>query len=122
MKEICTMTSSTSEPTQVPAKQITTTDSASQASRVGRKRDKPTAIAQSKTRPARSRAGTKTAKIVRLLQRPGGASLAELTKATGWQPHSVRGFLSGAVRAKMRLKISSMKRDDGERAYHLPSK
>src|ERR1700675_1015325 len=90
MKEICTMTSSTTEPAQVPAKQITKTDSASQASRGGRKRAKRKATAKSKTRPTSAGAGIKTAKILRLLQRPSGASLAELTKATGWQPHSVR--------------------------------
>jgi hypothetical protein len=68
------------------------------------------------------RAGTKTAKILRLLQRPTGASLAELTKATGWQAHSVRGFLSGAVKGKMRLRLISLKRDDGARAYRVASK
>jgi Protein of unknown function (DUF3489) len=36
--------------------------------------------------------------------------------------HSVRGFLSGAVKAKMRLKITSIKREDGERAYRVPDK
>ena len=115
------MTSSRTEPTKVPAKETTTTE-ASRVSRVGRRRGKRNATAQSKTRSTSARPGTKTAKILRLLQRPSGASLAELTKASGWQPHSVRGFLSGAVRGKMRLKISSMKREDGERAYRLPSK
>jgi len=62
-----------------------------------------------------------TPQILRLLKRPGGASLAELTKATGWQAHSVRGFLSGAVKAKMRLKVISAKREDGERAYRVPA-
>ena len=47
----------------------------------------------------------KTAKILRMLQPPDGASLAELQKATGWQAHSLRGFLSGAVKRKMRLKV-----------------
>jgi len=68
----------------------------------------------------RSRA--KTAKVLRLLARPNGASLAELTKATGWQTHSVRGFLSGAIKRKMCLKLASLKRADGLRAYHLRSK
>ena len=52
-----------------------------------------------------ARRGTKTAKILALLRRPAGASLPELRKATGWQPHSVRGLLSGAVKKKMGLHI-----------------
>ena len=72
--------------------------------------------------PAPARRGTKTAKILALLRRPTGASLPELRKATGWQPHSVRGFLSGAVKKKMALHIDSVARDDGERAYRVASK
>jgi hypothetical protein len=53
---------------------------------------------------------------------PAGASLQELRKATGWQAHSVRGFLSGAVKKKMRLLIDSAPQDNGERAYRLASK
>ena len=48
-----------------------------------------------------ARDGSKTAKILDLLKRPGGATSKELQKATGWQPHSVRGFLSGTVGKKM---------------------
>ena len=73
-------------------------------------------------RPTVARPGTKTAKILKLLERPGGASLNELTKATKWQAHSVRGFLSGAVKGKMRLKLTTLKRDDGERAYRVSTK
>ena len=67
------------------------------------------------------RRGSTTAKILALLRRPGGASLAQLKKATGWQAHSVRGFLSGALKKKMGLRIDSAKRD-GERTYRLASK
>jgi hypothetical protein len=69
-----------------------------------------------------ARRGTKTAKILALLGRPDGASLAELGKATGWQAHSVRGFLSGAVKKKMGLRVTSAQREDGERVYRLPVK
>ena len=72
--------------------------------------------------PMAARRGTKTAKILALLRRPAGASLPELRKATGWQPHSVRGFLSGAVKKKMGLHIDAVARDDGERAYRVASK
>ena len=76
---------------------------------------------RSKT-PAAARRGTKTAKILALLRRPAGASLSELKKATGWQAHSVRGFLSGAVKKKMGLHIDSVSRDDGGHAYRVASK
>lgn len=68
---------------------------------------------------AGARHGTKTAKILALLGRPNGASLAELRKATGWQAHSVRGFLSGAVKKKMGLRLASGPREDGQRAYRI---
>ncbi|MBI4464524.1 MAG: DUF3489 domain-containing protein, partial [Acidobacteria bacterium] len=44
-----------------------------------------------------ARAGSKKAAILELLRRPGGATLTDLTAATGWQAHSVRGFISGAI-------------------------
>lgn len=66
-----------------------------------------------------ARPGSQAAKILELLQRPNGASLQELTKATGWQPHSMRGFLSGTVRQKMALALSSRKNEDGERTYRI---
>src|SRR6202162_5996160 len=59
--------------------------------------------------------GSKTAKILDLLKRPGGATSKELMKATGWLPHSVRGFLSGTGRKKMGLTVTSHKGEDGER-------
>ncbi len=72
-------------------------------------------------KPAVLREGSKTAKIIALLKRPGGATAKELMKATGWQAHSVRGFLSGTVRKKMGLSVVSMKTEDGERTYSLES-
>ena len=69
-----------------------------------------------------SKRGTKTAKILGLLKRPDGASLKELMKATTWQAHSVRGFLSGALRKKMGVRVRSFKRKTGERAYSAPAK
>jgi hypothetical protein len=111
------------EPDQVPAKDSTPTAAVKPRGRVASKRAKrANSTAGGKQRPSSAiRPGTKTAKILRLLKRPGGASLAELTKATGWQAHSVRGFLSGAVKAKMRHKVVSAKREDGQRAYRVPA-
>jgi hypothetical protein len=66
-----------------------------------------------------ARDGSKTAKVLDLLKRPGGVTNKELMKATGWQPHSVRGFLSGTIGKKMGLTVTSTKAEDGERSYSL---
>jgi hypothetical protein len=66
-----------------------------------------------------ARDGSKTAEILNLLKRHGGATLKELIKATGWLPHSVRGFLSGKVGQKMGLTVTSTKGEDGERTYSV---
>ncbi len=66
---------------------------------------------------ATAREGSKTAKVLDLLKRPGGATLKELMKATGWQPHSVRGFISGTLGKKLGLAVTSAKGEDGERRY-----
>ena len=63
----------------------------------------------------------KGATILELLRRKDGATLGELTKATGWQPHSVRGFLSAHVGKKLGLKLQSTKREDGQRVYKIGS-
>jgi hypothetical protein len=68
------------------------------------------------------RRGSKTAKILALLRRPGGASLQQLQKATDWQAHSVRGFLSGAVKRNMGLSVIAAKLADGTRTYRVSSK
>lgn len=62
---------------------------------------------------------SKGAKILALIRRPKGATLAELAKLTGWQNHSIRGFLSGAVGKKMGFAVESAKRDDGVRVYSI---
>ena len=64
------------------------------------------------------RAESKGAKILELIGRPKGASLAEIMKATGWQAHSVRGFLSTAAK-KHSLKIESTKTEAGDRVYQI---
>lgn len=64
---------------------------------------------------------TKASKILILLHRPSGASIVELCKATGWQAHSIRGFLSGTVRRKLGLKITAETNDKGIRRYWIES-
>src|SRR5258708_5993059 len=66
-----------------------------------------------------ARDGSKTAKVLDLLKRPDGVTLKELMKLTGWQAHSVRGFLSGTVGKKMGLAVTSTKGENGERTYSV---
>lgn len=63
-------------------------------------------------------ARTKTERIIALLKQPSGATLQALMAATGWQSHSVRGFISGQLSKKMGLRIRSFKRE-GERVYRI---
>jgi hypothetical protein len=71
--------------------------------------------------PKGARQGSKTAQVLELIKRPGGATMQELMAATEWQPHSVRGFISGTLGKKMGLTVESTKTDDGKRAYSLKS-
>jgi len=68
-----------------------------------------------------TREGSKTNTILDLLKRPSGVTAKELMKATGWQPHSVRGFLSGTIGKKMGLTVTSNRGEDGERTYSIKS-
>lgn len=70
------------------------------------------------TREIPTPASNKSETIRGLLERRGGASIAELSEATGWQTHSVRGFLSGTLRRKLGLTLISVK-EDGGRRYRL---
>jgi hypothetical protein len=66
-----------------------------------------------------AREGSKTDAVLKLLRGSGGATLNDLMNATGWQAHSVRGFISGTVGRKMGLTVVSRKIDSGERAYSI---
>ena len=65
-----------------------------------------------------ARKGTKGARIIALLQKPSGASLKGLMKATGWQAHSVRAFLSAYVGKRLGLPVKSSERE-GQRVYAI---
>src|SRR6266516_4600725 len=62
--------------------------------------------------------GSKQSRVIAMLQSPAGATIAAMMKATGWQQHSVRGFLAGMVRKRLKLKLRS-KKVDGIRVYQI---
>lgn len=65
-----------------------------------------------------TRADSKQAAVIELLSQPNGVTIAATMKATGWQAHSVRGFLAGVVRKQLGLKLESDKRN-GKRVYRI---
>jgi hypothetical protein len=67
---------------------------------------------------AKARAGTKNVQIVAMLQDRAGTTVAAIMAATGWQQHSVRGFLAGVVRKKLGLNLVSERGPDG-RVYRV---
>jgi hypothetical protein len=71
--------------------------------------------------PAAARPGTKQALLLDLLQRKQGATIAEAMKATGWQPHSVRGAISGTLKKKLGLRVDSTEVDKRGRVYRIVS-
>ena len=82
----------------------------------------PSSKAKRTASPAALRPGTKQALLVDLLQRKGGATIAEVVKATGWQPHSVRGAISGALKKKLGLAVASDKVEGRGRVYRIAAK
>ena len=67
------------------------------------------------------RQNSKKARVLEMLGRTEGATVKEIMSATAWQPHTVRGFLSGTVGRRLGLPVTSERRSDGERAYKLPA-
>ena len=65
------------------------------------------------------RAGTKQATVLAMLQRPEGATVAQIMQVTGWQAHTVRGALAGTFKKKLALTIVSTKSEAGERVYTM---
>jgi hypothetical protein len=83
-----------------------------------RKRLKFTPVVGAPPAPAVSDPRGKLGAVVALLRRPDGASLTDMMAATGWQAHSVRGAMSGALKKKLGLAILSEKTDAG-RTYRI---
>jgi hypothetical protein len=99
----------------------TETSSAADAPKAKKGAQKAKPKAAKAVKPAKkatgAREGSKKALVLDLLRRKGGATLAEIAKATDWQNHSIRGFISGTITKKMGLKVESTKNDAGDRTY-----
>jgi len=82
--------------------------------------DRTTTTAVTDTpKPVAIRTGTKQAQIIALLQRPEGASIAEIVEATGWQTHTARGAISGVLKKKLGLTIIAEKVESRGRIYKI---
>jgi hypothetical protein len=67
----------------------------------------------------RTRDNSKQAEVIRMLQRPEGATVQQICDATGWQAHTVRGTFAGTFKKKLCLNLVSEKTGAGERVYRL---
>lgn len=67
-----------------------------------------------------TRAGTKQALLIEMLRRPDGATIEEIVAATGWQSHTIRGAMSGALKKRLGLEVNSEKVEGRGRVYSLP--
>ena len=70
-------------------------------------------------KPPSQRDGTKQAQIIALLERPGGATIAEIVAVTAWQAHSARGLISGVLKKKLGLEVGSTKEDGRGSVYRI---
>lgn len=83
------------------------------------KKTAPTSKTRGKPSPKAAGSGTKQSLLVDLLSRRQGATVSEVVKATGWQPHSVRGAISGSLKKKLRLRVVSEKVEGRGRVYRV---
>ena len=70
--------------------------------------------------PARRRTGTKQEALIAMLRAEGGATIDEIVAALEWQPHTARGAISGALKKKLGLEVTSEKVEARGRVYSLP--
>ena len=118
------MSKKTNQPKK-PAKSARKPASASKAPTKAKSSTPPATAKKSITKTTTKRASSqpqdsKQAGLIKLLQGEAGATLTQMTKATGWQPHTVRGVISGVLRKKLKLTITTEKPPEGERIYRIP--
>jgi hypothetical protein len=80
---------------------------------------KPELRKASKSKPKAHRADSKQAKLIAMLKAPKGASIDEIVAAFGWQPHTVRGAIAGALKKKLGLNVVSEKSEGRGRTYRI---
>ena len=82
--------------------------------------DTPT-VAETAPKTRTPREGTKQATLLALLRAPDGATIEAISAAPGWQSHTVRGAMAGALKKKLGLEVTSEKVEDRGRVYKLPA-
>ena len=87
--------------------------------KAARATSKAKASSKPKPAPEPTPAGTKQSQLISLLSSPAGATLEQMTTLTGWQPHSVRGVISGALRKRLQLNVTCVRGTDGVRVYRI---
>ena len=85
----------------------------------GKTAKRPRRSATSNSVNGGARRGTKQAILIEMLRRPKGATIEQMTAKTGWQAHSVRGAISGALKKKLGLSVTSERVGDRSRVYRI---
>ena len=104
--------------TRTKSKRKTVISSRMMKTAKGKSSTRPAPVIAASGTVAKMRAGTKNAQVVAMLQDRAGTTIAAIMAATGWQQHSVRGFLAGGVRKKLGLNLVSEPGESG-RVYRI---
>jgi hypothetical protein len=109
-------------PAAAPAKAPKAAKGARKAAKAAPAKAKASKTASAAKKPTKAtppREFSKKAIVLDMLKRKAGATMAEIAKETGWQNHTIRGFISGTLTKKMGLAIESTKSESGDRTYRL---
>jgi hypothetical protein len=104
--------------TKSKRKTVTRSRAVKSAKSKSSRRPVPVITASGAVAVAKTRAGSKNAQVIAMLQDRAGTTIAAIMAATGWQQHSVRGFLAGVVRKKLGLNLVSEPGESG-RVYRI---